>query len=351
MTAPAAPVNSLFRPVDFLLLGGLSVLAWLAPLPLYLLALACFGLPHVLWEIRWLYRNPALFSRPGAFRPRYLPRYWWGLLAALLAVQAGGRLLLWLGGIRGMDALSLDLLTLALILLLTLLLPVHLTQGWPRARKGLMYALALTGSGLLGLALLADVPHYAIALVVVLSVAHNFTPVGLIRMNPQADAASRRSIDRLFLLPFGLLLLPVINETGLWGGKGTWGPTEWYWLREETRLGAWSGVLPALVLAQCLHYYAVLRLLPRSLGPHWQAGSQPDHRNWQAGLILAACAGLTLYFTVQFADARRLYAVAAGIHAWLEWPLLLCLLGGLLHPAAASAVSPAASPLSPEVEN
>lgn len=339
MPVPATtPAPALLRPADFLMLGGLTVSAWLAPLPLYLLALACFGLPHVIWEIRWLYRNPALFSPPVSAhtlpRPRALPPYWWGLLAVLLLVQAGGRLLLWSGRIRSTDALLVDLLTLALIFLLVLLLPVHLTRHWPRQRKVLMYAVAVAGSALPGCVLLADEPYYAIALLVSLSVAHNLTPIGLIRMNPQADKVTRRSMDRLFLLPLGLLLLPVINHTGLFGGELTWGPSEWYWLRQETMFGAWPGMLPALVLAQCLHYYAVLCLLPRSLGQAWQGG------NWRH-FAVPACVALTLYFGIEFADARRLYAVASGIHAWLEWPLLLCLLGGLLYPVVPVATASA----------
>ena len=44
---------------------------------------------------------------------------------------------------------------------------------------------------------------------------------------------------------------------------------------------------------------------------------------------LAASLLLSLYFIYDFTQARQLYAVAAGIHAWLEWPLIALLL--VLH--------------------
>ena len=44
-------------------------------------------------------------------------------------------------------------------------------------------------------------------------------------------------------------------------------------------------------------------------------------------LKLAKTHGTPL-FVVDHAEARRLYAVAAGLHAWLEWPVLaMALLG------------------------
>lgn len=40
--------------------GMLTLLALWLPQPLYLVALSCFGLPHVLWELRWVRNRTAL---------------------------------------------------------------------------------------------------------------------------------------------------------------------------------------------------------------------------------------------------------------------------------------------------
>ena len=87
------------------------------------------------------------------------------------------------------------------------------------------------------------------------------------------------------------------------------------------------------MLAQCLHYYCVLRLLPSTL-------SATVSRQWQIGAIAASLA-LTLYFFHDFTAARQLYAVAAGAHAWIELPLMLLLLGGsVLQPPRVASPSP-----------
>lgn len=73
----------------FLLLLLLAAL-WL-PLPLYLTALALFGLPHVIWEMAFL-------------RSRYAGRWslnWWIALWLVLLIQAGMRTGLWLGSVSG----------------------------------------------------------------------------------------------------------------------------------------------------------------------------------------------------------------------------------------------------------
>ncbi len=50
---------------------------------------------------------------------------------------------------------------------------------------------------------------------------------------------------------------------------------------------------------------------------------------WRGPALVAASA-MTLGFIWSFPEARRLYGVVADVHAWIEWPILLCLLGGAL---------------------
>jgi len=90
-------------------------------------------------------------------------------------------------------------------------------------------------------------------LLVVLSVVHNLTPIGLVRLS----GGSARVMLLPFLLPLALLALPALSY---WGPE-QWAPMEVDWLGRHLPL-ALPGLLSALVLAQCLHYLAVLRILP-----------------------------------------------------------------------------------------
>jgi hypothetical protein len=54
----------------------------------------------------------------------------------------------------------------------------------------------------------------------------------------------------------------------------------------------------------------------------------PAPRWWLLGAVSASVL-LMLYFLADFKAARQLYAVAAGFHAWLEFPLILLLFSGL----------------------
>jgi hypothetical protein len=290
---------------DWIIVGGIAVLAAVAPLPLYLVALSCFGLPHVLCELAWVRR---------AVGPR-LPSTWWLGLAAILAIQAGGRLAAWKGWITSAPAIEIDVLTLALALWLVLALPLSLT-GW---RIWLMRGLALGSGVLLSMTVTLGSVEMIMALLVGLSVLHNVTPLGLARLGHPEGGSWAPGMGWMILLP--LLLLPLPWLAGDAAAPANLRPMELNWLQPRLPF-TFGGLFSALVLAQCLHYYAVLRLLPRGLAPQWPA------RRW-VWLAVAASLALTLGFLWDFPEARRLYALAGGIHSWLEWPVLLCLLGGV----------------------
>ncbi|MBM3554177.1 MAG: hypothetical protein FJX47_01310 [Alphaproteobacteria bacterium] len=284
---------------DWALVAGLALLATLAPLPLYLVALAVFGLPHVIWELAWI-------RRVSAGR---LPRLWWRALFAFLAIQALGRLALLLDWIGADLAIAVDLVTLAFAVGLVVGLP-RLVR-WARA-VALMAALGLGAIGLWGSL------ETSMAALVALALAHNFTPVGLQAMAPPTATESHLALPAMFVLPFALLLLPEVPSLGAWP---SWPPGELAWLGEHL---PWDlpGLFSALVLAQVLHYLAVIRILPRRIGSAWSSAS------WLTPALIVS-AVLALGFLASFPDARRVYAVAAGFHAWLEWPILLALLGAV----------------------
>jgi hypothetical protein len=287
--------------LEMLLVGGaLAVVAALAPLPLYLLALMLFGLPHVLWELNWIrrtYRN-------------CIPNAWWGVWALILLVQALARLGAWQGWVQGETTMVVDLVTLALLMMTVIALAYR--QGGVRA--WLVAGAAL----LLGYGLLWAVNHGdVVAVLVLLAIAHNFTPLLLVPPAQRfGDLSARRALSLLFTLPWLLAAFLWLLGTRAAPG-GLWMPSEAAWLQPYLAQG-FGAVLSGLVLAQCLHYYSVLRLLPTTL-------PVPSPRQWQLGAVLVS-GGLTAYFVSDFMAARKLYAVAAGVHAWLEFPLILLLL-------------------------
>ena len=45
-------------------------------------------------------------------------------------------------------------------------------------------------------------------------------------------------------------------------------------------------------------------------------------------LTVIAASVLMVYFWIDYGRARQLYGIAAGFHAWLEWPILWMVLIG-----------------------
>lgn len=302
---------------NLLVIAGLCLAALLLPLPLYFIALACFGLPHVLWELAYL-RHTC----------RRVPLWWWLILSLVLLLQAYVRLRLWRDPSFALISLQIDVVSLALALALVWLLP----RAPGSTGRDHLRALAISAGVALLLILLVRAEDWrgAMLMLLLLSAIHNFTPVALARLGA-ADGQSRLPwLGRVFWLPVVLFPLAAWGDFSISGtALSAWQPVELTWLKDNLGDGAASawghhllaGLLTSLVLAQCLHYYSVLRLLPASLGQAWRSESWL----WLAlGLSLA----LSWRFALNFPDARKLYAVAAGIHAWLEWPVLLLWLAG-----------------------
>jgi hypothetical protein len=311
MVSPLRPaLHGVLSRAQLALVAALLALAWLSPLPLYLVALALFGLPHVIWELGYLR------SRYGA---RW-PRRWWMLLGAGLMLEGATRAAYWLGWLKPLAAQIGDLLVLALLGLAVVAAPRG-AGGRTRLAGGAfaiaVYALLQQGEILLSLLLL--------------SIAHNFTPVVLAWDQARGDARARPlawTVTGLFLLPLVLVLL----GASAIAPSGDWLPAQVpdLWAAQQPLLDGqlpqgWStpsraALLSALVLSQCLHYFCVIRLLP-------QAQAHLSGQEVLSAKGRAACAAAVVvllgYYLVDLQGARKLYAVASGMHAWLEWPLLL----------------------------
>jgi hypothetical protein len=131
-------------------------------------------------------------------------------------------------------------------------------------------------------------------------------------------------VGALFLLPLAVACLPwsLVLPLEVQAAHAA--------LLEAQLPPGWGGaqrgaILSAIVLAQCLHYYCVIRLLPEA---ERRRSGRPVASRGARLLAIGAAAAMLGYFVVDHAEARRLYAVAAGLHAWLEWPVLaMALLG------------------------
>ncbi len=84
----------------------------------------------------------------------------------------------------------------------------------------------------------------------------------------------------------------------------------------------------AVVFAQCMHYLAVIYVMPRLL-QKFMPNSEikpflpwPDTRFFWA-IVLGFTGTLITCYTFDFAWARSIYGIAAAVHAYVEIPLLL----------------------------
>lgn len=284
-----------------------ALLAVVLPLGTYTLTLATLGLPHVLAELGYV---DARFSAR-------LARGQLGALAGLLAGAAGLRAAGLLGWLPGPTLAALELGLVAA--LAALALPALARRGAGPLALGLLLVGLLAGGVVVGPA----------PTLVVLAGLHNLTPVGFLAERLRGAARTRALL--VCALVFGALPLliasgrlhallgagPLLDATpfasagGLERHLGAFVPGPW--------LGAaWAVPLfSAAAFLQVMHYAVVLHVLPR-LEPPRVASPR------RAALVLAV-AGLLLLplFALDFALARRVYGVAAAVHAWLEVPLLL----------------------------
>lgn len=305
-------------------LGRLAIVATIAasfaasvaaPVAVYTVTLAAFGLPHVLAELRFV--DLRFSGRLARIGPALLVL----LAGALLARIAG-----WAGLLAPPVAAGAELLCGAGL--------VFACLGLLRRRRVAVVAI--------GLALAAGAVLAPAVTLLAFAVAHNGTPLALVLDVTPANERRRRLA--LWAVPF--LVGPALIVTGL---PADLADRLGLWLPDLSPLGAGGFenhlgvyVAPALaggsravdlfaaaVFAQTMHYGAVIHLLPR-LVPANARGRIPWPRPAVFAAVLAAC-GLVLLvlFRLDFPDARRLYGLAALIHAWLEIPVMMLMLGAV----------------------
>lgn len=309
---------------------GAAVASTLWPVWTYALTLAWFGLPHVAVELRYL---------DGRFGARLDERRF-GQLCLVLVGIAGVRAAAFvpLGTPEGRSVVEWLLGGLLVVVL----------AGTLGRRGG---AAAWCGAAWLMIAGLAAVLA-PLAALVGFAVLHNVTPVLLFA--ERLRGAARRVALGASAVAFGVV--PVLLLGG--GGEALWA-----WLGVATSVAGpavvgdlslhrgvyvpvclfdtvWQGRLFATaVYLQCLHYAAVLVVLPRlGVGPV----ADGARLGWPAmpRFVLAlATAGLALGLALWFGATRALYGVFASVHAWAEVPVLVL---ALAVPAESKTVAVAA---------
>lgn len=300
-----------------------AALAVGAPLLTYTASLAAFGLAHVLSELRYVHARLGQRVSRG--------------LAWVLGVPLGAIVALRVAALCGVTLRGWHIhLELGLVWALAAgVLPWVYRSGGMRA---LLAGVALCVGLAVGLAL------SPIATILVLAVLHNITPVGFLAELAPDRATRRRWVAVSVLLCVGL---PLLIATGLpWRALASVGLylPDWtplpagplaeqlgVYLPQAWHAEAWaSHAFSAVVCAQVLHYGAVIHVMPRLLSSAPRDEAPVTIRQRAAAVLpllaVVLCGVLLVGFTQDFSLARRIYGVAAAVHAWLEVPLLMLVL-------------------------
>lgn len=293
-------------------LTALAATAW--PLLTYSLSLALFGLAHVAAELRYVGR-------------RFGSRVQGGLLVGLcvlLAAVVGLRLAQQTGIWTGTTRLQTELAVV--VGLAALALPVLLR------RAGLPLGIGIGVTALLAVGLLVS----PVGTALLLACLHNLTPVGFLA-EALDGTARRRALgwSALVFLGVPLLLLTGLPAAGL-DALGLRAPDLTVlptgplsaqlgaYLPRSLHEASWAPhAFSALVFAQCMHYAAVIHVLPRLADSGIAPEERPRMKWLWRGLTLVVAGVLLAVFLVDFKAARGWYGIFAAVHAWSEVPLLL----------------------------
>ncbi|BAY82829.1 hypothetical protein NIES267_23140 [Calothrix parasitica NIES-267] len=284
------------------------------PLATYTLTLAIFGLAHVLTELRYV--NSRFKQRLNIDLQRKI--------FFILLIIVNLRISQLLGVINSSISVPLELV--CVIGLVALVIPILKVKDWKLAILGISICIMLS----------AGVFWIPTLMMLLLAVLHNLTPIGFI-------AERLRGLQRKFalficLIVFGLipsiiisgypynylsslnLVAPsanILQAGNLQLHLGAFVPQE---LHESfIAIHAFS----AAVFLQCMHYAIVLGVLPsweRNQNNNFFVRNRP---NIVEKTVIFLSTLIFIYFAQSFTDARKLYSIAAAVHAWIEFPILL----------------------------
>ncbi|MEQ1867432.1 MAG: hypothetical protein ABL996_22570 [Micropepsaceae bacterium] len=287
----------------------------IAPIATFVLMISAFGLPHVLYELRYCDER---FSARAPVRAL-------AIIGVLLVVIAAARIGNGAHLIPAEVFVPIELsFGAALAFTAAYFMRVNRVLG---AAIGLIFALGAT---------FAPIPTFLIW-----AWLHNLTPMGFVAEITQG--AERRRWLAMLSVPF--FVLPALVATGAFHQLGAYVFADTA-LWTSSIFGAGDkplmSFLPpgssdltlfsAAVVAQSMHYVAVIVLLPQLLAAKQGAAHATTIVPWPSwpvfGAGVAGVAALAFgIYAVSYTDARAAYAVAAAIHSWVEVPILLLALG------------------------
>lgn len=284
------------------------------PLATYTLTLASFGLAHVLTELRYV---------DSRFNKRLNINLRKKIVVILLAI-VNIRIIQIFGMLDSRIGVPLELI--CVIGLVMLVIPILKAKDWKLATLGILVCTIL----------FAGVFWIPTLMMVLLAVLHNITPIGFI-------AERLRGRERKFALIACFIvfaLIPLIIISGypynflsslnlvapeadiLQAGNlqfhlGAFVPQELH----ENAIA--QNAFSAAVFLQCMHYAVVLGVLP-----NWEKNKNNNFLVWNRQkifetVVIFLSTLIFIYFAQSFTDARKLYSIAAAIHAWVEFPILL----------------------------
>lgn len=288
------------------------------PLATYTLTLAIFGLAHVLTELRYV--NSRFHQRLDIDLQRKI--------IILLLIIVNLRISEIFGVVNSSISVPLELI--CVIGLVILVIPILKLKDWRLVVLGIFVCTILS----------AGVFWIPTFMMLFLAVLHNLTPIGFI-------AERLRGLQQKFALCICLIvfvLIPSIIVSGypynylssldlvapsaniIQAGNlqlhlGAFVPQELH--KSFIAIHAFS----AAVFLQCMHYAVVLGILP-----NWDKNKNNIFLVWNGQnifeqIVIFLSTLIFIYFAQSFADARKLYSIAAAVHAWVEFPILLLALG------------------------
>lgn len=309
--------------VGVLIVVVAAVAATAAPLEVYAVSLAVFGIPHVLAELRYVDLR---------FRSRIGRREVIGIVT-LLSLLAAGRA----AAVADLPFTryggSIELVILAALSLVTIPLLVRASQ------TGTFVAILVAG------AVSAGAIMFPTSTLVIVALLHNLTPIGFLAERLEG----RFRISAMMACAFAFVVIPIVMISGVVEPLFSLGMSTWFdvspwtgplfdhlpaFVPREVLREPWAPRLfSAAAYMQVLHYVVVLGVLPRLIAD----GSQDTNANhvspkslcpWPSTStftwILIVSAGLgAMGFASSFVEARSAYAIAASVHAFVEFPVLL----------------------------
>ncbi len=286
-----------------------------APIATFVLMISAFGLPHVLYELRYCDER---------FSARVPARALW-IIGALLAVIAAARI--------GNGA---HLIPAAVFV------PIELSFGAALAFTAAYFMRENRVLGaVIGLVFALGAAFAPIATFLIWAWLHNLTPMGFVAEITQGEERRRWLLMLsvpFFVLP-ALVAMGVFHQLGalVFADQALWTSSVFGAGDKPLMSFLPSGssdltLFSAAVVAQSMHYVAVIVLLPKLLAAKQGGCHAPTIVPWPSwpvfGLAVAGIAALAFgIYAVSYTDARAAYGVAAAIHSWVEVPILLLALG------------------------